>query len=130
MNPCRGIAARFALPCGLALVSAASGSAQGVPPPPQISTLPAKPAATATEPARAASAPARPASAAGAQLSIFEDDNVRIEEIRDARGQVQRIKVHSKTGGKSYEIIVPPGGQDASQHRGTAGQRAWSVFSF
>ncbi|MBA4178639.1 MAG: hypothetical protein C0505_19075 [Leptothrix sp. (in: Bacteria)] len=116
---------------------AAPAWAQVVPPPPRINDLPAvRPAAPATAAASAASAAgatssARSAAAAGGgRVSIFEDDKVRIEETRDARGQVQRITVHSKTGGKSYEIIVPPGGQDASQQRGAAGQRAWSVFAF
>jgi len=121
MNPCRGIAASLALVCCAALATA-----QTVPPPPLLATLPAVPAAAA----RAASAPAAAASAGGANLHVTEDDQVRIEEVRDARGRLQRVTVHSKVGGKSYEIIVPPGGKDASQHRGTSGQAAWSLFDF
>ncbi|MDP2004624.1 MAG: hypothetical protein Q8K45_03020, partial [Rubrivivax sp.] len=59
-----------------------------------------------------------------------QDDQVRIEEVRDAHGRLQRVTVHSKVGGKSYEIIVPPGGKDNSQHRGTSGQAAWRLFDF
>lgn len=125
MNPCRGVAASLALVCPALLASAQT--APSVPPPPQLSTLPAAPAAPAA-PARAASAPARPASAAN--LRVIEDDQVRIEETRDARGQLQRVTVHSKVGGKSYEIIVPPGGKDSSQPRGTSGQAAWRLFDF
>lgn len=79
--------------------------------------------------AQAASAPAA-APKTRPHVTVIEDDNVRIEETR-VRGQLQRIVVHDKTGkGKSYEIIVPPGGKDPSTAPGTAGQRAWSLFSF
>lgn len=62
---------------------------------------------------------------------VIEDDEIRIEESRGQRGQLQRITVRSKSGGqRSYEIIVGPGGQDPSQGRGTTGQRAWSLFDF
>jgi hypothetical protein len=64
---------------------------------------------------------------------VIEDDNVRIEETR-IRGQVSRVTVHNKLGGRlgpnSYEIIVGPGGRDPSQRQDAAGQRAWSVFRF
>ena len=63
-------------------------------------------------------------------MRVIEDEQVRIEEVRDARGRLQRVTVHSKVGGKSYEIIVPPGGQDSSQSRGTSGQAAWRLFDF
>ena len=84
--------------------------------------------AQATPVAAAASAPAR--TPADSQRRVFEDDGVRIEELR-VRGQLQRVIVHSKVGGaRAYEIIVGPGGRDPSQERGTAGQRAWSLFDF
>jgi hypothetical protein len=123
MNPCRGLAVSLAL-----VGTVPWAAAQPVPPPPQLATLPAAPAVAT--PARAASAPAAAASASGAHVRVSEDDQVRIEEVRDARGRLQRVTVHSKVGGKSYEIIVPPGGQDASQPRGTTGQAAWSLFDF
>ncbi len=129
MNPCRGIAASLALACPALLAGAQTGvpAAPSVPPPPQLSALPAVPV-TPAPPAAAASAPARAASSAN--LRVIEDDQVRIEELRDARGQLQRVTVHSKVGGKSYEIIVPPGGKDSSQPRGTSGQAAWRLFDF
>ncbi len=90
--------------------------------------MPAPPAVAA--PVRTASSPTAPASASGAGVRVIEDDQVRIEEVRDARGQLQRVTVKSKVGGKSYEIIVPPGGKDSSQPRGTSGQAAWRLFDF
>lgn len=64
-------------------------------------------------------------------VRVIEDDEVRIEESRGQRGQLQRITVRSKTAGtRPYEIIVGPGGQDPSQARGASGQRAWSLFDF
>lgn len=80
---------------------------------------------------------AAPASAASAavktvsqDLRVVEDDNVRIEETR-ARGQLQRIVVHTRLGGAgSYEIIVGSPGRDLSKDRGAVGQRAWSLLTF
>ena len=41
------------------------------------------------------------------------------------------IRDRSKVAGaRAYEIIVAPGGRDASQDRGASGQRAWSLFNF
>jgi hypothetical protein len=84
-------------------------------------------AAAASAPAAAASAP----SAAGTVTrTVIEDEGVRIEETR-LRGLPQRITVHSKVGGAApYEILVAPPGRDATQGRGAAGQRAWSIFDF
>jgi len=63
-------------------------------------------------------------------LTVIEDDGVRIEEKR-LNGQAQRITVQSKVqGAKPYEIIVAPGGRDASKDRGAVGQSAWSLFDF
>ena len=114
-----------------------------VPPPPRLAETLA-PARTASASALASSqtpaptqarSPARAASAVPANTRVIEDDEVRIEESRGQRGQLQRITVRSKTGGTtagktSYEIIVGPAGQDPSQPRGNAGQRAWSLFDF
>lgn len=130
MNPCRGTIVSLALVC-----AALPALAQPVPPPPQLATLPAASAAPAASAgravaARAASAPAAAASSSAAHVRVIEDDRVRIEEARDARGRLQRVTVYSKVGGKSYEIIVPPGGQDSSQPRGTSGQAAWRLFDF
>jgi len=91
-------------------------------------TAVAPPATAASAPATAASAPA--SKDAVATTKVIEDDSVRIEETR-LRGRPQRISVRIKApGGSDYEIIVPPGGQDPSQERGTAGRRAWSLFAF
>ncbi len=124
MNPCRGIAASLAL-----VWAALPATAQPVPPPPQLASMPAappKPAVAST----AASAPAAAASASAGNVRVIEDEQVRIEEVRDARGQLQRVTVHSKLGGKSYDIVVPAGGKDSSQHRGSSGQAAWRLFDF
>ncbi len=82
----------------------------------------------------AASAPAPAASAAHADASlqhkVIEDEAVRIEETR-LRGAATRITVHSKLPGvKDYQIQVAPAGRDASEPRGGAGQRAWTLLSF
>ncbi len=88
----------------------------------------AQTAAPAPPPAAAASAASAPHQ--NLTRTVIEDDRVRIEETR-LRGQPQRITVRSKVpGAKEYEIIVPPGGQDASQERGAAGKRAWNLLSF
>ena len=108
-----------------------------VPPPPRLMETPAAarnapaPALASAQTSAQARSPARAASAVPSNTRVIEDDDVRIEESSGQRGQLQRITVRSKTGGsKSYEIIVGPGGQDASQPRGTTGQRAWSLFDF
>ena len=85
------------------------------------------PAAAASAPAALASAPAR---ADAFKRTVIEDDGARIEETR-LRGAPQRITVQSKVGGVApYEILVAPPGRDATQGRGAAGQRAWSIFDF
>lgn len=123
------LALAWACLAGPALAQGA-GAAALVPPPPQLSSLPAAPA-----PVLAAASAASAASAPQARLPanpnrrVSEDDNVRIEETR-VRGQLQRITVHNKATGKDYEILVGPGGRDPSQKRDAAGQPAWSVLSF
>ena len=70
-------------------------------------------------------APTEPAT----QRLVAEDDQVRIDELR-VRGQTQRLTVQPKQGGRAYDIVPAPGGQDPSQGRSTAGQRVWPVLSF
>jgi hypothetical protein len=84
-------------------------------------------AATAPATAPAASAPS-------GDRRVLEDDNVRIEETR-LRGQTRQITVQpkgadGKPSGRPYEILTAPGGRDAAQERGAAGQRAWSLVRF
>ena len=96
----------------------------------QAQALP--PVTAAPAPARPASAPAAAASAQAQTLTrtVIDDDGVHIEETR-LRGAPQRITVQSKVvGAAPYEILVAPPGRDASQGRGAAGQRAWSIFDF
>lgn len=131
MHPRLRSAARLATALGCACAWVAA-SAQPVPPPPRLTAAPTGPAsAPAAAKGVTASAYARAASAPAAHVRVIEDDDIRIEETRGPRGQLQRVTVHIKgAGGKPYEIILPPGGKDASQARGAAGQRAWSVFDF
>lgn len=88
--------------------------------------------------AHAVAADERPAPATGiepkVELLVTEDDAVRIEELR-VRGQVQRITVTPKGGGRvSYHIITGDASRDltsgASASRGAVGQRVWHVLSF
>jgi hypothetical protein len=61
---------------------------------------------------------------------VLEDDGVQIEELR-VRGANQRLVVRPKTGGGvEYEIVPEAPGRDASQSKGSAGQRVWRLFSF
>jgi hypothetical protein len=71
------------------------------------------------------------------QRVVIEDSGTRIEELR-VRGQVQRITVAPKFGGKArYEIITGngateiPGGVNAGRGAaGTAGKSAWNLLAF
>ena len=75
-------------------------------------------------------APAPRLADAGPQRLVSEDDQVRIDELR-LRGQTQRLTVQPKGGrGRPYEILQPPPGADATQHRDAAGQRVWPVLTF
>ena len=106
----------------LGLLGAACGGAVWA----QAAATAAAPAKAETSAASAASAPAR----AKAHVTVIEDDNARIEEVR-SRGTVQRVTVQSKVPGvRPYEIQLAPPGRDPSQERGNAGQRAWSIFNF
>ena len=85
------------------------------------------------QPAPKAVAPGEPE----VQRSVIEDTGARIEELR-VRGQVQRITVSPKFGGKApYEIITGggateiPGGVNAGRGAaGTAGKSAWNLLVF
>jgi hypothetical protein len=78
-----------------------------------------------------------PAGEPEVQRSVIEDTGARIEELR-VRGQVQRITVSPKFGGKApYEIITGgggteiPGGVNAGRGAaGTAGKSAWNLLAF
>ena len=64
------------------------------------------------------------------QVVVIEDDGARIEETR-RRGQVVRVQVQSKlVNARSYDIVLKPSTEPASQQRGAAGRSAWHVFSF
>jgi hypothetical protein len=64
------------------------------------------------------------------QQRVLEDDQIIIEELV-VRGQPVRITVRGKgPGARAYEVNVGPGGRDASQESGRAGQSAWRLFSF
>ena len=80
--------------------------------------------------AACAAPPAARTADAGVQRLVLEDDQVRIDELR-LRGQTQRVTVQPKGGsGRPYEILQPPPGADAQQHRDAAGQRVWPVLTF
>ncbi len=87
--------------------------------------------AQAPVPAPAAAAASAPAVAGEPKVDrlVAEDDAVRIEELR-VRGVTQRIVVHSKQGGRPYEVLPAEGGRDLSQDKRATGQRVWSVFRF
>jgi hypothetical protein len=67
------------------------------------------------------------------RLTIIDDDNVRIEELK-VRGRSQRIVVTPKNGSKPYEIITDNGSRDLSEgpngFNGAVGKRVWPVLSF
>ena len=67
------------------------------------------------------------------RLTIIDDDNVRIEELK-VRGRSQRIVVTPKNGSKPYEIITDNGSHDLSEgpngFNGAVGKRVWPVLSF
>lgn len=92
------------------------------------------PTAPATSSARAAASV--PAGSAGQPEEAVrrirvEDDNARIDELH-VRGQVTRIEVQSKLGGRAYEVVPANRGRDLSSDsaRGAAGQSVWHFLSF
>lgn len=92
------------------------------------------PTAPVNAPARAAS-PVADGSAGNPEEAVrrirVEDDNARIDELH-VRGQVTRIEVQSKLGGRAYEVVPPSRGRDLSSDsaRGAAGQSVWHFLSF
>ena len=104
-----------------------------LPPNANAQTTPSAQGAVAALPATAAvgrSTAQAPRPPLPEQLTVIEDDGARIEETR-RRGQVVRVQVHSKVGNAgSYDIVVKPSAEPASQQRGTAGRSAWQLFSF
>ncbi|MBX9715513.1 MAG: DUF2782 domain-containing protein, partial [Burkholderiaceae bacterium] len=127
--------------CALALSASEPVQAAGaVPPPPDLSKLPAPPpvaAPTPTETTPAVLPPEPPAqsglsSEPGVQETVVEDDGARIDELK-VRGRSKRIVVKPKAA-PAYEIIPPGTGADISQgargSNGAVGKRVWPVMSF
>ena len=86
-------------------------------------------ATAASDPAAAVAAAEAPARAR-TQVTVIEDEGVRIEETR-LRGAAQRIVVQSKLPGTpAYEIQVAPAGRDPNQDRSSTGRRTWSLLRF
>ena len=85
-----------------------------------------KPVAAAAKPASAASAARAPSN-----VTVLEDDNVRIEEAHGRTGAVSKVTVRTKLpGAKDYDVQVAPAGRDPNQDKGSAGKRTWSVLNF
>lgn len=138
MSSRRAYSVLCSLGCAVAMcVGVPVAAADAVPPPPDLSKLPPRPAAapqTAPEAARAASAPTLPehVNDPTAQETVVEDGNARIDELK-VRGRSKRIVVKPKHG-PEYEIIPPGSGPDISQGargtNGAVGKRVWPVLSF
>lgn len=97
-----------------------------------LAGLPAFSAAARAEPGTAAApAPAAAHPEPAVQRTVIEDMDNRVEEVR-VRGEVRRIIVTPKNGGKPYEIIPANGGRDlgSGASKGAAGQRVWNVLDF
>lgn len=118
--------------CGLCIAAGLIGSASA-------QSAPAPAAASAPAPA-ASSVPAGAAESAKPEpgepvvrLTIIDDDNVRIEELK-VRGRSQRIVVTPKNGSKPYEIVTDNGSRDLTEgpngFNGAVGKRVWPVLSF
>jgi hypothetical protein len=67
------------------------------------------------------------------QRTVIDDGGTRVEELR-VRGQLRRVTVTPRNGGKPYEIIPADGARDLApgpgSTRGAAGQRVWNVLDF
>jgi len=97
-----------------------------------LASLPAFTAAAQAEPSAAPEpAPSATHSEPAVQRTVIEDMDNRVEELR-VRGEVRRILVTPKNGGKPYEIIPANGGRDlgSGASKGAAGQRVWNVLDF
>jgi len=118
--------------CGLCIAAGLIGSASAQSAPaPAAASAPA-PAASSVPPAPAESAKPEPGEPL-VRLTIIDDDNVRIEELK-VRGRSQRIVVTPKNGSKPYEIVTDNGSRDLTEgpngFNGAVGKRVWPVLSF
>ncbi len=120
--------------CGLCIAAGLIGSASAqsaTDPAPAAASAPA-PAASSVPPSAAGSAKPEPGEPV-VRLTIIDDDNVRIEELK-VRGRSQRIVVTPKNGNKPYEIITDNGSRDLTEgpngFNGAVGKRVWPVLSF
>jgi hypothetical protein len=59
--------------------------------------------------------------------TVIEDNSVRVVQTR-RRGQVERLRVHSKLGQSHYEIVMRVGRDPSALS--LAGKSAWQVLSF
>lgn len=120
--------------CGLCIAAGliGSASAQSTPAPATASAPAPAPAASSVPPGTADSGKPEPGEPV-VRLTIIDDDNVRIEELK-VRGRSQRIVVTPKNGSKPYEIITDNGSRDLSEgpngFNGAVGKRVWPVLSF
>ena len=120
--------------CGLCIAAGliGSASAQSAPAPATASAPAPAPAASSVPPGTAESGKPEPGEPV-VRLTIIDDDNVRIEELK-VRGRSQRIVVTPKNGSKPYEIITDNGSRDLSEgpngFNGAVGKRVWPVLSF
>ena len=90
--------------------------------------------ATLTQAQTLAAPSAPPANEPAVRLTVIEDDNARIEELR-VRGAVRSIKVRPKGPiNAEYEVLPIDVGRDnadgPTSAKGAAGQRVWRVLSF
>lgn len=124
--------------CGLCIAAGLIGSASAQPAPASAAASAPAPApalalaASSVPPGTAESGKPEPGEPV-VRLTIIDDDNVRIEELK-VRGRSQRIVVTPKNGSKPYEIITDNGSRDLSEgpngFNGAVGKRVWPVLSF
>jgi len=118
--------------CGLCIAAGLIGSASAEPAPASAAASAPAPAASSVPAGAAESAKPEPGEPV-VRLTIIDDDNVRIEELK-VRGRSQRIVVTPKNGSKSYEIITDNGSRDLTEgpngFNGAVGKRVWPVLSF
>jgi hypothetical protein len=120
--------------CGLCIAAGliGSASAQSAPAPATASAPAQTPAASSVLAGTAESGKPEPGEPV-VRLTIIDDDNVRIEELK-VRGRSQRIVVTPKNGSKPYEIITDNGSRDLTEgpngFNGAVGKRVWPVLSF
>ena len=120
--------------CGLCVAAGLNGGAwaQSAPASASASAPAPAPAASSVPPRGVESGKPEPGEPV-VRLTIIDDDNVRIEELK-VRGRSQRIVVTPKNGSKPYEIITDNGSRDLSEgpngFNGAVGKRVWPVLSF